>query len=117
MTASASAARSFDAVWVSAPLATVIVAEQAAGAAAEAGRLAVSDQMDRLPQHRIIAGESLWRIAKRSYGTGEKWPLLYGLNRDRVRNPDVIRPGRSLRAQATSKASSSQVVAVAKAHQ
>jgi nucleoid-associated protein YgaU len=48
--------------------------------------------------HHVVAGEWLSRIARR-YGT--TWQHLYALNRDRIKNPDLIYPGQVLRLPAS----------------
>ena len=37
--------------------------------------------------------DSLWRIARAEYGDANKWPLIYRANQDKIRNPNLIRPG------------------------
>ncbi len=46
----------------------------------------------------VIVGEDegLWDIAAREYGDGTKWELIYTANKDRIKNPDVIRAGMKL---------------------
>lgn len=41
----------------------------------------------------VQPGNSLWRIARRSYGTGWNYTVIYEANRDQIRNPDLIYPG------------------------
>src|SRR5262249_42103526 len=41
----------------------------------------------------IIKGNSLWRIARRIYGEGVMYTLIYEANRDNIKNPDLIYPG------------------------
>lgn len=53
------------------------------------------------PSHRLAGetqvivqpGNSLWRIARRTYGEGMRFTLLYEANRDQIRDPDLIYPG------------------------
>jgi cell wall-associated NlpC family hydrolase len=45
-------------------------------------------------RHTVVQGEWLSSIAKH-YGT--TWQTLYALNRDRIKNPDLIYPGQVLR--------------------
>lgn len=49
--------------------------------------------------HRVVKGESLWRIAKYEaiYNDPSYWPLLYWDNRQQVKDPDLIFPGQELR--------------------
>lgn len=41
----------------------------------------------------VQPGNSLWRIARRVYGTGMKYTVIYEANADQIRNPDLIYPG------------------------
>lgn len=41
----------------------------------------------------VQPGNSLWRIARRSYGEGLLYTVIYQANRDQIRNPDLIYPG------------------------
>lgn len=45
---------------------------------------------------RIVRGDSLWRISRRSYGGGERYTLIYDANQDQIRDPDLIYPGQIL---------------------
>lgn len=44
---------------------------------------------------RIIVqpGNSLWRIARRTYGEGDQYTVIYRANQDQIRDPDLIYPG------------------------
>lgn len=41
----------------------------------------------------VQPGQSLWRIARRSYGRGIRYTVIYQANRDAIRDPDLIYPG------------------------
>jgi nucleoid-associated protein YgaU len=41
----------------------------------------------------VQPGNSLWRIARHSYGAGGRYALIYSANRDRIGDPDLIYPG------------------------
>ncbi len=41
----------------------------------------------------IIKGNSLWRIARRIYGEGLMYTLIYDANRDNIKDADLIYPG------------------------
>jgi len=41
----------------------------------------------------VQPGNSLWRIARRTYGEGVKYTLLFDANKDQIRDPDLIYPG------------------------
>jgi nucleoid-associated protein YgaU len=44
----------------------------------------------------VQPGNSLWRLARRTYGDGLRFSVIYEANRDRVRDPDLIYPGQVL---------------------
>jgi len=49
-----------------------------------------------LPDGRLVVvqpGNSLWRIARRTYGTGIQFAVIYDANKDQIRDPDLIYPG------------------------
>jgi nucleoid-associated protein YgaU len=41
----------------------------------------------------VQPGNSLWRIARRLYGSGWQYTVIYSANREQIRDPDVIYPG------------------------
>jgi len=41
----------------------------------------------------VQPGNSLWRIARRAYGEGTQYTVIYQANRDQIRDPDMIYPG------------------------
>ena len=41
----------------------------------------------------VQPGNSLWRIARRTYGNGFRYSLIFEANQDQIRNPDLIYPG------------------------
>ena len=41
----------------------------------------------------VQPGNSLWRIARRSYGEGTRYTVIYSANRDRIGDPDLIYAG------------------------
>ena len=41
----------------------------------------------------VQPGNSLWRIARRAYGGGIYFSVIYDANRANIRNPDLIYPG------------------------
>jgi nucleoid-associated protein YgaU len=48
-----------------------------------------------LPPGAVVVqpGNSLWRIARRAYGEGIRYTLIYDSNREQIRDPDLIFPG------------------------
>ena len=49
----------------------------------------------QLGEGRVIVqpGNSLWRIARRLYGEGLQYTVIYEANRDQIRDPNLIYPG------------------------
>ncbi|RFB01655.1 Ig-like domain-containing protein [Parvularcula marina] len=41
----------------------------------------------------VQPGNSLWVIARKVYGEGEQYTIIYGANADQIRDPDLIYPG------------------------
>lgn len=41
----------------------------------------------------IIRGDNLWRISEATYGLGRRYTVIFGANRDKIRNPHLIYPG------------------------
>ena len=41
----------------------------------------------------VESGRSLWRIARKTYGTGLRYTIIYQANKDQIKNPDMIFPG------------------------
>jgi ABC-type amino acid transport substrate-binding protein len=43
--------------------------------------------------HRVVAGDTLSKIARQELGSAERWEEIWNLNTDRVANPNLIYPG------------------------
>lgn len=41
----------------------------------------------------VVRGDNLWNIARAHYGTGFHHTVIYGANKDQIRDPDLIYPG------------------------
>ena len=41
----------------------------------------------------VQPGNSLWRLARRLYGSGVQYTVIYEANREQIRDPDLIYPG------------------------
>ncbi len=55
---------------------------------------ATQDQIDIRDGKVIVQpGNSLWRIARRAYGSGFQYTVIYEANADQIRDPDLIYPG------------------------
>ena len=50
--------------------------------------------------HTVVAGDSLYRIARNHLGRGARWGEIYELNRDIIANPRMIHIGWQLRIPA-----------------
>lgn len=47
--------------------------------------------------YTVVSGDSLWKIASKHYGDGNKWQALFEANREVIKNPDLIYPGQQIR--------------------
>jgi nucleoid-associated protein YgaU len=47
--------------------------------------------------HDVVKGDTLWAIAKKVYGDGNKYPLIFEANKPMLSHPDKIYPGQKLR--------------------
>jgi nucleoid-associated protein YgaU len=41
----------------------------------------------------VLRGDSLWNIARAHYGVGFQHTVIFGANKEQIRNPDLIYPG------------------------
>ncbi len=50
-----------------------------------------------LASGRVVVqpGQTLWRLARRAYGTGVRYTVIYLANRDQIRDPRLIYPGQA----------------------
>ncbi len=49
----------------------------------------------------VQPGNSLWRLARRTYGSGFRYSIIYEANKDQIRDPDLIYPGQIFALPAT----------------
>lgn len=42
---------------------------------------------------RIVPGDSLWAISRKTYGEGDRYTAIFDANQDQIRDPDLIYPG------------------------
>jgi nucleoid-associated protein YgaU len=45
----------------------------------------------------VQRGDTLWKIARRYYRSGERYAVVYRANRRTIRDPDLIYPGQVIR--------------------
>lgn len=50
--------------------------------------------------YTVVKDDNLSKIAKRMLGSGNRWPAIYELNRDKLKSPDSVREGMVLRIPA-----------------
>ena len=56
-------------------------------------------QVVNLPPEPFVIvqpGNSLWRLARRTYGQGTRYTTIYQANKEQVKDPDLIFPGQVL---------------------
>ena len=41
----------------------------------------------------VQPGNSLWRLARRTYGSGFSYTVIFDANKDQIGDPDLIFPG------------------------
>lgn len=46
--------------------------------------------------YTVKSGDCLWNIAKKQLGDGSRWKEIYNLNKDKIKNPNLIYPNQSL---------------------
>ena len=46
--------------------------------------------------YTVVKGDCLWNIAKKNLGDGSRWPEIYNLNKDKIKNPNLIYRGQVL---------------------
>src|SRR4029077_20739117 len=44
----------------------------------------------------VVRGDNLWNIARAHYGHGMHHTVIYGANKEQIRDPDLIYPGQVL---------------------
>lgn len=51
---------------------------------------------DQEKTYTVVKGDCLWSIAKKQFGKGSQWQEIYKLNKDKIKNPNLIYPGQVL---------------------
>jgi nucleoid-associated protein YgaU len=47
--------------------------------------------------YTVVSGDNLSKIAKKLLGNANRWREIHELNKDTIKNPDLIHPGQVLR--------------------
>jgi nucleoid-associated protein YgaU len=47
--------------------------------------------------YTVVSGDNLSKIAKRFYGDANQWKRIFEANRHIIKNPDLIKPGQTLK--------------------
>jgi LysM domain len=64
-----------------------------AAALAQAPSSPLTLRPDAPDRYVVVRGDTLWSIAQRFTDSPWRWPELWGLNKDEIRNPHLIYPG------------------------
>ena len=64
-----------------------------AAAAAQAPSTPLTLKPDAPERYVVVPGDTLWGISQRYTDSPWRWPELWGLNKDQIRNPHLIYPG------------------------
>jgi len=54
------------------------------------------EQAVKTQTYKVRKGDTLQKISRKFYGTTKKWPLLYKVNRDKLKSPNEVYPGQVL---------------------
>lgn len=46
--------------------------------------------------YTIKKGDTLWKIAQKELGSGHRWKYLYEINKDKIKNPNMLKPGKKI---------------------
>ena len=70
-----------------------------AGSIMATASIAITRSKETAPKHKtyiVKKGDSLWNISKKELGDGARWKEIYNLNKDKIKNPDLIYPDQKL---------------------
>jgi hypothetical protein len=74
-------------------LAFVLSGLVSAGALAQAPSAPIQIKADAPDRYTVVKGDTLWGIAQRYTDSPWRWPELWNLNKDQIKNPHRIYPG------------------------
>ncbi len=60
---------------------------------AETGKSTGAVVIDSIETATVIRGDSLWRISRKTYGSGYRYTEIHRANQEQIRDPDLIYPG------------------------
>ena len=62
-----------------------------------ADEVTAPEQTVSVEYYEVQSGDSLWKIAKNTYGDGNRYPEIFEANKEVIQDPDLIFPGQILR--------------------
>ena len=74
-------------------LAFVLIGGVSAGALAQVPKTPLAMKPDAPERYTVVRGDTLWSIAQRYTDSPWRWPELWNLNKDQLKNPHRIYPG------------------------
>jgi len=74
-------------------LAFVLAWAVSAGASAQAPKTPLAMRPDAPERYVVVPGDTLWSIAQRYTDSPWRWPELWNMNKDEIKNPHRIYPG------------------------
>lgn len=74
-------------------LAFVLIGVASGGAWAQAPKTPLAMKPDAPERYVVVKGDTLWSIAQRYTDSPWRWPELWGMNKDEIKNPNRIYPG------------------------
>src|SRR3989442_13049759 len=72
---------------------TLVFFAISAAALAQAPSAPLTLRPDAPERYVVVPGDTLWSISQRYTDSPWRWPELWGLNKDQIRNPHLIYPG------------------------
>ncbi|OLC66021.1 MAG: hypothetical protein AUH79_06670 [Betaproteobacteria bacterium 13_1_40CM_4_64_4] len=72
---------------------TLVFFAISAAALAQAPTAPLTLRPDAPERYVVVPGDTLWSISQRYTDSPWRWPELWGLNKDQIRNPHLIYPG------------------------
>ncbi|MBP6342359.1 MAG: LysM peptidoglycan-binding domain-containing protein [Candidatus Omnitrophica bacterium] len=59
----------------------------------KAGQIAATDLSVSGMQYTVMKDDTLQKISKKVYGSHGKWTKIYDANKDKIKNPNFVKPG------------------------